>query len=54
MTDMLAIDSVADILLNAAPWPVFDIGLGQFVPVPLAIEQYPGRLALDDDRTPEP
>jgi transglutaminase-like putative cysteine protease len=25
MTDMLVIDSVADILLNAAPWPVFDI-----------------------------
>jgi transglutaminase-like putative cysteine protease len=24
-TDMLVIDSVADILLNAAPWPVFDI-----------------------------
>ena len=25
MTDMLVIDSVADILLNADPWPVFDI-----------------------------
>jgi transglutaminase-like putative cysteine protease len=25
MADMLVIDSVADILLNAAPWPVFDI-----------------------------
>jgi transglutaminase-like putative cysteine protease len=25
MTDMLVIDSVADILLNATPWPVFDI-----------------------------
>ncbi len=25
MTDTLVIDSVADILLNAAPWPVFDI-----------------------------
>ncbi len=25
MTNMLVIDSVADILLNAAPWPVFDI-----------------------------
>jgi transglutaminase-like putative cysteine protease len=25
MTDVLVIDSVADILLNAAPWPVFDI-----------------------------
>ena len=24
-TDMLVIDSAADILLNAAPWPVFDI-----------------------------
>lgn len=25
MTNMLVIESVADILLNAAPWPVFDI-----------------------------
>jgi hypothetical protein len=25
MADMLVIDSVADILLNTAPWPVFDI-----------------------------
>lgn len=25
MTDMLMIDSVSDILLNAAPWPIFDI-----------------------------
>jgi transglutaminase-like putative cysteine protease len=25
MADVLVIDSVADILLNAAPWPVFDI-----------------------------
>jgi transglutaminase-like putative cysteine protease len=25
MADLLVIDSVADILLNAAPWPVFDI-----------------------------
>lgn len=59
MTDMLVIDSVADILLNAAPWPVFDIAASA-ISYPfrysddewtdlgaLAIEQYPdqaGRL----------
>ena len=25
MTDMLVVDSVADILLNAEPWPIFDV-----------------------------
>jgi transglutaminase-like putative cysteine protease len=52
-TDMLAIDSAADILLNAAPWPVFDIAASA-ISYPfrysddewtdlgaLAIEQYP-------------
>ena len=53
MTDTLVIDSVADILLNAAPWPVFDIAaLAMSYPFrysddewtdlgALAIEQYP-------------
>ena len=61
MTDMLVIDSVADILLNAAPWPVFDIAASA-ISYPfrysddewadlgaLAIEQYPdqaGRLRI--------
>ena len=61
MTDMLVIDSVADILVNAAPWPVFDIAASA-VSYPfrysddawtdlgaLAIEQYPdqaGRLRV--------
>ena len=53
MTDMLVIDSAADILLNAAPWPVFDIAASA-ISYPfrysddewtdlgaLAIEQYP-------------
>ena len=53
MTDMLVIDSVADVLLNAAPWPVFDIAASA-ISYPfrysddewtdlgaLAIEQYP-------------
>ena len=60
-TDMLVIDSVADILLNAAPWPVFDIAASA-ISYPfrysddewidlgaLAIEQYPdqaGRLRI--------
>ena len=52
-TDMLVIDSVADVLLNAAPWPVFDIAASA-ISYPfrysddewtdlgaLAIEQYP-------------
>jgi transglutaminase-like putative cysteine protease len=52
-TDMLLIDSTADILLNAAPWPVFDIAASA-ISYPfrysddewtdlgaLAIEQYP-------------
>jgi transglutaminase-like putative cysteine protease len=54
-TDMLLIDSTADILLNAAPWPVFDIAASA-ISYPfrysddewtdlgaLAIEQYPDR-----------
>lgn len=53
MTDMLVIDSVADILVNATPWPVFDIAASA-ISYPfrysddewtdlgaLAIEQYP-------------
>ena len=60
-TDMLVIDSVADILLNAVPWPVFDIAASA-ISYPfrysddewtdlgaLAIEQYPdqaGRLRI--------
>jgi transglutaminase-like putative cysteine protease len=53
MTDMLVIDSLVDILLNAAPWPVFDIAASA-ISYPfhysddestdlsaLAIEQYP-------------
>jgi len=60
-TDMLVIDSAADILLNAAPWPVFDIAASA-ISYPfrysddewtdlgaLAIEQYPdqaGRLRI--------
>ena len=60
-TDMLVIDSAADILLNAAPWPVFDIAVSA-ISYPfrysddewtdlgaLAIEQYPdqaGRLRI--------
>ena len=56
-TDMLLIDSTADILLNAAPWPVFDIGASA-ISYPfrysddewtdlgaLAIEQYPDQTA---------
>src|SRR6476620_6941026 len=36
MTDMLVIDSAADILLNAVPWPVIrNCCLSYFVPVPL-------------------
>jgi transglutaminase-like putative cysteine protease len=42
MTDMLVIDSVADILLNAAPWPVFDIAASAI--------SYPFRYS-DDERT---
>jgi transglutaminase-like putative cysteine protease len=61
MTDMLVIDSVADILVNAEPWPVFDIAASA-ISYPfrysddewtdlgaLAIEQYPdqaGRLRI--------
>jgi transglutaminase-like putative cysteine protease len=61
VADMLVIDSVADILLNAAPWPVFDIAASA-ISYPfrysddewtdlgaLAIEQYPdqaGRLRI--------
>ena len=61
MTDTLVIDSLADILLNAAPWPVFDIAPSA-ISYPfrysddewtdlaaLAIEQYPdqaGRLRI--------
>jgi transglutaminase-like putative cysteine protease len=54
-TDMLVIDSVADILLNAASWPVFDIAASA-ISYPfrysddewtdlgaLAIEQYPDK-----------
>ena len=54
-TDTLLIDSTADILLNAAPWPVFDIAASA-ISYPfrysddewtdlgaLAIEQYPDR-----------
>ena len=59
MTDMLVIDSVADILINASPWPVFDIAASAiFYPFrysddewtdlgALTIQQYPhqaGRL----------
>jgi transglutaminase-like putative cysteine protease len=59
MTDRLAIDSVADILVNAAPWPVFDIATSaasypfrysddEWIDLgALAVEQYPdqaGRL----------
>jgi transglutaminase-like putative cysteine protease len=40
MADMLVIDSVADILLNAAPWPVFNIA-------PSAIS-YPFRYSDDE------
>jgi hypothetical protein len=61
MTHMLVIDSVADFLLNAAPWPVFDIAASAFsYPFrysddewtdlgALAVEQYPdqaGRLRI--------
>jgi transglutaminase-like putative cysteine protease len=42
MTDMLTIDSTADILLNAAPWPVFDIAASAI--------SYPFRYS-DDERT---
>jgi transglutaminase-like putative cysteine protease len=55
MADMLVIDSMADILLNAAPWPVFDIAASA-ISYPfrysddessdlgaLAIAQYPDR-----------
>ena len=39
-TDTLVIDSVADILINAAPWPVFDIAASAI--------SYPFRYADDD------
>jgi transglutaminase-like putative cysteine protease len=57
MSDLLVIDSVADILLNAAAWPVFDIAASA-IAYPfrysddewtdlgaLAIEQYPDQAA---------
>ena len=57
-TDMLVIDSAADILLNAAPWPVFDIAASA-ISYPfrysddewtdlgaLTIEQYPDQAGL--------
>ena len=38
---LLVIDSAADILLNAAPWPVFDIAanraIGGFNLIPIAV-----------------
>ena len=57
-TDMLVIDSAADVLLNAASWPVFDIAASA-ISYPfrysddewtdlgaLAIEQYPDQAAI--------
>jgi transglutaminase-like putative cysteine protease len=42
MTDMLVIDSVADILVSAAPWPLFDIAASAI--------SYPFRYS-EDERT---
>jgi transglutaminase-like putative cysteine protease len=54
MTDMLVIDSVADILLNAAPWPVFDIAASAVLyPFRYSDDEWTDLGALETEQYPD-
>jgi transglutaminase-like putative cysteine protease len=54
-TDMLVIDSVADILLNAVPWPVFDIAASAILyPFRYADDEWTDLGALASEQYPDP